>query len=57
MRLEITEVCGKDVMPNQEPELPHTERSSSRYSQRNSALLRSALHGHLLIFLACHGTN
>lgn len=24
MRLEIAEVCGKDVMPNQEAELPHT---------------------------------
>lgn len=42
MSLEITEVCGRDAMPNQEPELPRTERSSSREFQKSSASQRSA---------------
>lgn len=42
MSLEITEVCGRDAVPNQEPELPRTERSSSREFQKSSASQRSA---------------
>ena len=49
MRLEITEVCGRDVMPKQEAGLPHSGRSSSKYPQRGRALQRSALPGYLLI--------
>lgn len=36
-------------MPSQEAELPHTEHTSPRCSQRSSDREHSALDGHLLI--------